>query len=54
MTKLSILFPQIIFYVFKPLFKGPDLKNIREVYLSAKKVNYNLVTKLENFMTGVL
>ena len=27
--KLSILFPQIIFYVFKPLFKGLDLKVLK-------------------------
>lgn len=46
MTKLSINFPQITFYVFKPLFKGVELKVLREIYMNAKKINYNIVTKL--------
>lgn len=46
MSKLSILFPQIIFYAFKPLFRGVDLKVLKEAYWSAKKQNYNILTKL--------
>lgn len=44
--KLYILFPQKIFYLFKPLFKGSDLKVLKEAYMNAKKQNYNIVTKL--------
>ena len=46
MTKLSILFSQLMFYVYKPIFRGGDLKITKDIYMSAKKANYNLVTKL--------
>lgn len=29
MSKMNILFPQIIFYAFKPLFRGVDLKVLK-------------------------
>lgn len=48
------MFPQKIFYLFKPLFRGSDLKVLKETYMNGKKQNYNIVTKLENFMTGIL
>ena len=51
LAKLAMLFPEIYFFTFKPLFKNTQqsdqsLRSLKDTYLHMKKSSYNIVTKL--------
>jgi hypothetical protein len=46
LEKISIYYPQIMYYTLKQFYKGEESKSVREVFLNIKKIYYNLITKL--------
>lgn len=49
LEKISIYYPQSMYYTLKQFYKGEENKAVRDVFLNIKKIYYNLITKLENF-----